>query len=125
MVERDARKSTHGPHDGMRKPAAYSGSGIHQVHLNVIPFTAATFFSIELRRRRQSNRGDQRRRQESPRPLELDARGYTQFVLLRFVGALLLAVVASLAAVDPVLCPDGCSDNAGTQRPGACLSCQH
>jgi hypothetical protein len=42
----------------------------------------------------------------------------------RFVAAFVLVLVAALAAVDPVLCPDGCSDNARPQ-PGACLSCQH
>src|SRR5262245_49842563 len=43
----------------------------------------------------------------------------------RFVAAFVLALIASLAAVDPVLCPDGCSDNARALHPGACLSCQH
>ena len=52
-----------------------------------------------------------------------DMHGYTERV--RKLVVALIVLVASLAAVDPLLCPDGCTDNASSVHPGACLFCQN
>ena len=44
---------------------------------------------------------------------------------VKLAAAFLVVLIASLAAVDPVLCPDGCTDDAQPTHPGACLSCQN
>src|SRR5262245_53162445 len=50
----------------------------------------------------------------------------------RLIAALILAVVASLQIGDPLVCPDGCTDESGPTQsaplsthnaPGACLLC--
>jgi hypothetical protein len=50
----------------------------------------------------------------------------------RLIATLLLAVVASLHTADPLVCPDGCTDESRTTQsvpvstdhaPGACLLC--
>jgi hypothetical protein len=51
----------------------------------------------------------------------------------RVIAALILAVVASLHIADPLVCPDGCTDDSRPTQsaplsthavPGACLLCQ-
>src|SRR5262245_31213362 len=51
---------------------------------------------------------------------------------MRLIAALMLAVVAFLHGADPLLCPDGCTDDNQPQQsapvsthnaPGACLLC--
>jgi hypothetical protein len=53
--------------------------------------------------------------------------------MCRLIAALILAVVASLQIADPLVCPDGCTDESRPTQPaplsthsapGACLLCQ-
>jgi hypothetical protein len=49
--------------------------------------------------------------------------------VFRLAASLLLTVFVSLTAADPLVCPDGCADDAQhsgeSSHPGACLSCQN